>query len=121
MEHGAGGGPKPGLALADPADLAHTRFAVSPWRPQASPGLQHPHALGSGDNEGLRPRGPGYTPRAATLALRASRAPTTSCLRRLRRLRLWARPTDVRHGTSSPLDGRSRESQSEEEERFGGS
>lgn len=38
-------------------------------------GLQHPHALGSDDDEGLRPRGPGYTPRAAILALRASRVP----------------------------------------------
>lgn len=75
MEQGASGGLKSGLALTDSSGFAHTGFVVSPWRPQAAAGLQHPHALGSDDDEGLRPRGPGYTPRAAILALRASRVP----------------------------------------------
>lgn len=68
-------------------------------------------------DEGLRPRGPGYTPRAAILALWSARR------RGLRRL-----PSSARRSrraqcakTSSPLDGGSRESQSEGEERFGGS
>lgn len=82
MGHGASGGPKSGLTLTDAAGFVHTCFAVSPWRPLTTPGLQHPHALGSDDDEGLRPRGRGYTPRAAILALRASRAPTTSFLSR---------------------------------------
>lgn len=75
MEQRASGGLKSGLALTYSAGLAHTGFVVSPWRSQAAAGLQHPHALGSDDDEGLKPRGPGYTPRAAILALRASRVP----------------------------------------------
>lgn len=71
----ASGGLKSGLALTYSSGLAHTGFVVSPWRSQATAGLQHPHALGSDDDEGLRPRGPGYTPRAAVLALQASRVP----------------------------------------------
>lgn len=65
MEHGASAGPRSGLAPTATAGWAHTGPAVSQGR-------QQPHAPVMTD-EGLRPRSPDYTPRAAILALRAAK------------------------------------------------
>jgi hypothetical protein len=58
MEQGASGGLKSGLALAVTAGFVHTGSVVSPWRPRAAAGLQHPHALGvmTTRSEATRPR-----------------------------------------------------------------
>lgn len=103
MAHGASGGPKSGLAPAGTAGLAHSGSVVSPGRPEAAAGLQRPHALGSDDEEGLRPR---TRPGLRTARCRP-RAPGVEGLE-------YFRPLHA-PGTSSPLDGRSQDSQSKEE------
>lgn len=71
--NGAWGSLRPELRVHSHHQLRPQGFCSHCPVPSSCRGPWHPHALGDGDRDGLRPRGSRHTPRAATLAYSTSR------------------------------------------------